>query len=84
MTPEVRAKISIKLVGRTQTDEHRAANSAGVRKAFAANPEILKRLHEGNRGRQPMLGKRHSEETRRKMSEAHKARAARKLELLDV
>jgi hypothetical protein len=47
-------------------DPERCAKIAAAMRARSPPPQLLKALHEGNRGRH------HSEETRRKMSETHR------------
>lgn len=88
LAPEHRAKISTRLIGNQHTkgrklsEEHKAAI-----RAYNADrdPEIYRRLHDGNRGRKrsaetrakmaaAQLGKKHSDETRAKLSEQRRGK----------
>lgn len=68
---EVRAKISRALTGKAQSEEQKRLSGEGVRRKYASDPVFFAKMRELLKTKSRMRGKKHSDETRAKMSASH-------------
>lgn len=81
-------KISLALAGRTHNAARRKLTSDTVKAAYRDNPDFreqqaARRKAEGSAGKKPMLGKKHSEETKARMRKSQSVRFAREKGVFD-